>query len=143
MTLKQVFLERKNMTVDELIETFSLCDDWEARYEVLLDMGQTLPPMDESLKTDENLVPGCTSRVWMTSTPHDTGNFDFTADSDAHIVKGLIAILRVVYAGKAQDELTRIDVAAIFHKLGLEDHLTPNRRNGFYAMVERIQQFGK
>ncbi|MCE7886293.1 MAG: SufE family protein [Alphaproteobacteria bacterium PRO2] len=124
--------------LDEMVENFSLFSDWEERYRYLIDLGRTLPEMDNTLKTDENLVQGCTSRVWMVAETRD-GKFHFTADSDAHIVRGLIALLAVAYQDKPVAELTGIDVEGAFKKIGLDQNLSPNRRNGFFAMVERIK----
>lgn len=127
------------MTVDELTENFELLGDWEERYRYLIELGEALPPMDEAAKTDENKVRGCMSQVWMTVKSRPDGSFDFDADSDAHIVRGLIAVLRIVYAGRSYDEIADIDIEEIFKRLKLESHLSPNRRNGFFAMVGRIQ----
>ncbi|HQX26549.1 MAG TPA: SufE family protein [Alphaproteobacteria bacterium] len=124
--------------LQEMVENFSLFSDWEERYRYLIDLGRTLPEMDNALKTDENLVQGCTSRVWMVAGVKD-GRFHFRADSDAHIVRGLIALLVVAYQDKPVAELTSIDVEGAFKKIGLDQNLSPNRRNGFFAMVERIK----
>jgi cysteine desulfuration protein SufE len=124
--------------LDELVENFSLFGDWEERYRYLIDLGRTLPPMDNVLKTDENLVRGCTSRVWMVSDVKD-GILHFVADSDAHIVRGLIALLMAAYQDRPVDSLTSIDVEGAFKRIGLDQNLSPNRRNGFFAMVEKIK----
>lgn len=127
-------------TLEDLIENFSLFDGWEERYRYLIDLGRSLPPMDEALKIDENLVRGCTSRVWMDA---DTsgGILRFTADSDAHIVRGLVAILDRAYQGVRLEDISKIDIEDAFMRIGLDQNLSPNRRNGFYAMVERIKAF--
>ncbi len=127
-----------NKDMTELVEDFSLFDDWEERYRYLIDLGRELPHMDEVLKVDVNLVRGCTSRVWLYPDIKD-GRLFFVADSDAHIVRGLIALLRVAYNGKALDEISGIDIEAQFKEIGLDQHLSPSRRNGFFAMVERIK----
>ncbi len=131
-----------NTTLDDLIESFSLFDGWEDRYRFLIDLGQRLPPMDEALKTAHNIVPGCTSRVWMvtaTATGEDGQPcFRFIADSDAKIVKGLIYILMVAYQGQAIKDVASVDIRQAFDDLGLSGHLSPSRRNGFFAMVDRI-----
>lgn len=124
--------------LQELIENFALFDDWEERYRYLIDLGRNLAPMDESLKTEERLVKGCTSRVWLDIDVQD-GVLHFTADSDAHIVRGLIGILDVAYQGQQMSDLSGIDVAAAFEEIGLSQNLSPNRRNGFFSMVERLQ----
>ncbi len=129
-------------TLEELIENFALFDDWEERYRYLIDLGRTLPAMDDGLKNEETLVRGCTSKVWIV--PHIEGAggnavFTFTADSDAHIVRGLIAILDRAYQGRTINDIREIDIDAAFTKIGLNQNLSPNRRNGFYSMVEKIK----
>jgi cysteine desulfuration protein SufE len=125
--------------IEQLVDDFSLFDDWEGRYRYLIDLGRGLPPMDDSLKTDETLVRGCTSRVWMVAETIDAGRIHFTADSDAHIVRGLIALLLAVYQDKTPAEIGGVDIIEAFKRIGLEEHLSPSRRNGFYAMVERVR----
>lgn len=126
-------------TLTELADNFSFFSDWEERYRYLIDLGRSLPHMEEALKTDSHLVRGCTSRVWMVAVRRPDGTFHFEADSDAHIVRGLIALLLAAYQDRSADEISRTDVVKIFKDIGLEQHLSPNRRNGFYAMVERIR----
>ena len=127
-------------TLNELIEDLALFDDWEERYRYLIDLGRALPAMDVSLKNDESLVRGCTSRVWIVPEIRD-GEFYFKADSDAHIVCGLIAILDKTYQGVKLSKLGAIDIESAFAKMGLDQNLSPNRRNGFFSMVERIKSF--
>jgi cysteine desulfuration protein SufE len=127
-------------SLENLVENFSLFDGWEERYRYLIDLGRALPPMEEALKTDENLVRGCTSRVWMDADTSE-GVLRFTADSDAHIVRGLVAILDRAYQGAALEDIAKIDIEGAFRRIGLDQNLSPNRRNGFYAMVERIRAF--
>lgn len=126
------------MSADELVENFSLFDDWEERYTYLIEMGRRLPPMEDTLKTESTRVQGCTSQVWLVPVGNDQV-FQFIADSDSQIVRGLIAVLREIYSGVPRQEIPSIDIDEVFQKLGLEEHLTPNRRNGFFAMVERIK----
>jgi cysteine desulfuration protein SufE len=126
-------------TLNELAGNFALFDDWEERYRYLIDLGRSLPAMDPALKTDDRIVPGCTSRVWMQADIRD-GYFHFVADSDAHIVRGLIALLDAAFQGRAVTEINAINIADTFREIGLEQHLSPNRRNGFYAMVEKIKE---
>ena len=129
-----------NESLDELVENFALFGDWEERYRYLIDLGRTLPHMEEALKTDENLVRGCTSRVWMQA--DITGRkLNFVADSDAHIVRGLIAILDRAYQGQNVSDIEKIDIEGAFASIGLDQNLSPSRRNGFYAMVEKIRSF--
>lgn len=124
--------------VQDLINDFALFDDWEERYAYLIDLGKNLPYLEEEMKTEETLVPGCTSRVWMIADVSD-GVLYFRADSDAHIVRGLIGVLARIYNQQPIKALKEIDIKAVFQKLGLESHLSPNRRNGFFSMVERLQ----
>ncbi|MAZ75994.1 MAG: hypothetical protein CMH31_01680 [Micavibrio sp.] len=127
------------LELQDLQENFTLFDDWEDRYRYLIDLGKELPPMDEALKTEETLVKGCMSRVWMIAETSENGSIHFTADSDAHIVRGLIALVLVAYQGKTPEEIGIIDIEETFKKIGLDQHLSPNRRNGFFAMVERVK----
>lgn len=128
------------MSVEELIENFSLFPDWEERYRYLIDLADTLSVFPENLKTPENKIEGCVSQVWMVPDLRADGRFDFLADSDSHIVRGLIAVLRIIYTGRTAEEIAAIDIKGIFGQLGLESHLSPNRRNGFYAMVGAIRR---
>lgn len=127
-------------TLEDLIENFALLGDWEARYAYLIDLGRELEPMDDTLKTAESFVQGCTSQVWMVAIRDKTsGRYHFIADSDAHIVKGLIAVLLSAYQDKTAAEIGKVDIEARFSEIGMDEHLSPNRRNGFFAMVERIR----
>ncbi len=129
--------------LDELAESFDLFDSWEDRYRYLIDLGQRLQPMDESLKIDDRLVRGCTSLVWLDSEikENEAGEkiFHFIADSDAQIVKGLIYILILAYQDQPLEKIADIDIQLSFERLGLAGHLSPSRRNGFFSMVERIK----
>jgi cysteine desulfuration protein SufE len=126
-------------TIEELIEDFALFEDWEDKYRYLIDLGQRLAPMDEALKTEETRVKGCTSAVWMVANCMQDGCYKFTASSDALIVSGLIYILLSAYQGKDSASISHINIDDAFNQLGLKEHLSPSRRNGFYAMVERIK----
>ncbi len=126
------------MDTAELIENFSFLEDWEDRYAYLIELGKDLPPMDPADKNDQTKVEGCMSQVWL-KTQIDNDILTFIGESDAHIVRGLIAVLRIVLSGKTKAEIRHTDVEAVFKQLGLESHLSPTRRNGFFAMVERIQ----
>jgi cysteine desulfuration protein SufE len=125
--------------LEELIDNFALFSDWEERYKYLIDLGKALPPMADSLKNENTLVKGCTSQVWMICETNDVGQYHFTADSDAHIVKGLIAVLLSAYQDKTAEEIGAVNIDQSFRDIGLDQHLSPNRRNGFFAMVERIR----
>ncbi len=124
----------------DLIENFSILGDWEERYQYLIDLGRLLPPMDEALKNDQTLVNGCVSKVWIFSQKATDGRFHFVADSDGNITKGLIYVVLSAYEGKTAAEIKEVAIQDNFKKLGLDEHLSPNRRNGFFAMVERIQK---
>lgn len=123
----------------EIEETFSLLNDWEDRYAYLIDLGRQLPHFPDDQKTDSNIVRGCVSRVWMITDVTADGVLHVRADSDAHIVRGLIALVLAVYNGCKVPDIQAIDIKAIFERLGLAEHLSPNRRNGFFSMVERIK----
>ena len=131
----------ERMELDELVETFELLGDWEERYRYLIELGRKLPPMPESDKTEVNKVRGCMSQVWLMHklVPGSPPKLEFQGDSDAHIVKGLIALLFTLLSGRSPREILDADVASAFTRLGLENHITMNRRNGFYSMVERIK----
>ncbi|WP_299620898.1 SufE family protein [Pelagibius sp.] len=127
--------------VQEIIENFSFLEDWEDRFRYLIDLGRKLPPMDESLKTEETKVRGCTSQVWIVDevAPGTPPTLHFKADSDAHIVKGLIAVLLTIYDGRSPAEILAIDIKQAIGELGFAQHLSPNRANGLFSMVERIR----
>ena len=132
------------MTLDAIRSDFALLDDWEDRYRYVIELGRALPPLPEALRTDANKVRGCASQVWLASATAAGGEgvppvLSFQGDSDAHIVRGLIAILFALYQGKTAEEILRLDARALFAELGLQDHLTPQRSNGFFSMVERIR----
>lgn len=128
------------MTINAIADDFAALDDWEDRYKYLIDLGNSLPPMDDSLKTESSKVKGCMSQVWMLL-GWDSGKLTLLADSDAQIVKGLIAVLRALFAGKTLGEIESVDVEKTFRELGLEGHISPNRRNGFFSMVEVVRAF--
>lgn len=125
-------------TLEELAESFALFSDWEERYRYLIDLGGRLPPMDDGLKVEEHLVKGCTSKVWLVPSIQN-GVFHFMADSDAQIVRGLVYLLMVAFQDKPVDYVRTYDIKAAFERLGLHQHLSPNRRNGFFAMVEKVR----
>lgn len=131
------------MNLDELKASFALMGSWEERYGLIIDLGKQLPHLPQEAYCEANKVRGCMSQVWMTSQTEADGKIQIQGDSDAHIVKGLIAILLMVYSGKTAAEIAAIDIKALFSELGLEQHISANRRNGFYAMVQRIQQFAE
>ena len=124
--------------INTLIENFSMLDDWEEKYQYLIELGEQLPPLDEKYKTDEFKVSGCQSQVWLVPVYHD-GKLNFYADSGAIMVKGIISVLLSVYANKSVKEIKEIEVEDFFVKLGLGEHLTPSRRNGMMSMVDKIR----
>lgn len=129
------------MSIKEIVDNFALFDDWEDRYRYLIDLGSKLPPMQDALKTEASKVRGCMSQVWMVLGWTAEGRLTLLADSDAQIVRGLIAVLAAIYEGRTAAEIAQTDIEEIFSGLGLNQHLSPNRRNGFYAMVERVKSF--
>ena len=129
------------MDIDEIIETFEFFDDWEDRYRYLIELGRDLEGLDDSDKTEENRVQGCVSNVWLVSTVQaaEPVRLEFRADSDAHIVRGLVAVLLAAYSGRSPEQILAIDIRSLFEQLDLASHLSPSRSNGFFAMVERIK----
>jgi cysteine desulfuration protein SufE len=130
-------------TIDEIVENFALLDEWDDRYRYVIELGRTLPPLAESAHAEANKVQGCASQVWLLTHVKPNGAagplLTFEGDSDAHIVRGLIAILFSVYSGKRAREILSIDALKLFDQLGLKENLTPQRSNGLRAMVERIR----
>jgi cysteine desulfuration protein SufE len=124
--------------INGLMENFSFFEDWEEKYQYLIDLGEKLPPIDEKYKTDEFKVSGCQSQVWLVPVYKDD-KIDFYADSDSVMVKGIIAILLAIYANKSAKEIKEIEVENFFVKLGLGEHLSPSRRNGMLSMVDKIR----
>jgi cysteine desulfuration protein SufE len=131
-------------SIDEIIENFDLLEEWDDRYRYLIELGRTLPPLPDAARSDANKVQGCASQVWLSTTVKPNGStgpvLAFDGDSDAHIVRGLIAILFALYSGKGAKDILSTDAVALFEKLGLRDHLTPQRSNGFRSMVDRIRR---
>ncbi|WP_424940085.1 SufE family protein [Aliiroseovarius sp. S253] len=125
---------------EELVEDFAFLDDWEDRYATVIDMGKSLPDMDPALKVPATKVEGCASQVWLHPEITD-GRFGFAGDSDAMIVKGLIAVLSALYTDLPLSEVVKTDAPAELARLGLNEHLSSQRSNGLRAMVERIRQY--
>ena len=128
--------------IGEIIDNFSLLDDWDDRYRYLIELGRELPPLAAAAHIDVNKVQGCASQVWLDTSvrPNGAGGpvLTFVGDSDAHIVRGLIAILFAMYSGRNARDILATNAVALFEKMGLREHLTPQRSNGFRSMVERI-----
>jgi cysteine desulfuration protein SufE len=131
------------MTIDEIIDNFALLDEWDDRYRYVIELGRGLAPLPTAARTDANKVQGCASQVWVATTVKPNGAdgpvLSFVGDSDAHIVRGLIAILLAIYSGRTAEHILSTDAIALFERLGLREHLTPQRSNGFRSMVERIR----
>ena len=131
------------MTIEEIIDNFALLDDWDDRYRYVIELGRSLDPLPDQARSDANKVQGCASQVWLDTRIEPNGQagpvLTFRGDSDAHIVRGLIAILFALYSDKPARNILATDAVALFEKLGLREHLTPQRSNGFRAMVERIR----
>ena len=128
--------------IDEIIDNFAMLDDWDDRYRYVIELGRAMRPLPEQKRTDANKVQGCASQVWLATLVHvDDGRATlvFHGDSDAHIVRGLVAILLATLSGRAASEILAADPMALFERLGLREHLTPQRSNGFRAMVDRIR----
>ncbi len=131
------------MSIETIRADFALLDDWEDRYRYLIELGRALEPLPDELRTDSNKVRGCASQVWLASharsSKGSSAALDLKGDSDAHIVRGLIAVLFALFNGKPVEEILQTDALAVFSELGLKEHLTPQRSNGFFSMVERIR----
>jgi cysteine desulfuration protein SufE len=130
-------------TIDEIRDNFALLDDWDDRYRYVIELGRTLDPMPEAEHSAANKVQGCASQVWLSRKLARNGPgepvLSYLGDSDAHIVRGLIAILLTLYSGRTPQEILSTDAIAVFDEFGFREHLTPQRSNGLRAMVERIR----
>jgi len=129
--------------IDEIVDNFSLLDEWDDRYRYVIELGRSLGALPERERTEANRVQGCASQVWLATTVHSNERggpvLTFSGDSDAHIVRGLIAILFAIFSGKRAADILSTDAIALFERLGLREHLTPQRSNGFRSMMERIR----
>ena len=134
---------RDAMTIDEIRDNFALLDDWDDRYRYVIELGRTLEPMPEAAHSAAHKVQGCASQVWLAKHVSRNGRNEpvltYLGDSDAHIVRGLIAILLTLFSGRTPQEILAADALAIFDQFGFREHLTPQRSNGLRAMVERIR----
>lgn len=128
------------MTVEELTENFEFLDEWTERYRYLIELGRELEPLSDDERAAHNLVSGCISKVWLVmDAPSAHGTLHFRADSDAHIVKGLVRIALLFFQGKTRAEIESADPLPLYEELGLDEHLSVNRRNGFVSMLGRIK----
>ncbi|WP_292893204.1 MULTISPECIES: SufE family protein [unclassified Nitratireductor] len=129
-------------TIDTLYDDFAFLDDWEERYRYIIDLGNNLPSYPEAARDEAHRVRGCVSQVWL-YTERGEGNdpvLTFKGDSDAHIVRGLVAIMLLLFSGRRASEILKIDAEDVMAKLGLDEHLTPQRANGLRSMVQRIKK---
>ncbi|HVX78231.1 MAG TPA: SufE family protein [Bradyrhizobium sp.] len=132
----------KASEIADIVENFSLLEEWDERYRYVIELGRALAPLPEEARNDANKVQGCTAQVWLATTvEHRAGEpvLAFRGDSDAHIVRGLVAILIAMLSGRAAHEIIAADPIALFEELGLREHLTPQRSNGFRSMVGRMR----
>jgi cysteine desulfuration protein SufE len=133
--------------IDEIIENFTLLDQWDDRYRYVIELGRELPPLPENAHNEENKVRGCASQVWLVTHVKPDGaagpTLSFDGDSDAHIVRGLIAIVIALYSGKTAREILDVDALELFDRIGLREGLTPQRSNGLRSMIERIRAEAK
>ena len=131
MTIKEI--------EDSIVEEFSMFDDWMDKYEYIIELGKNVPLLEEKYKTDDNLISGCQSRVWLGCEIKDDGNLYFCADSDAIITKGIISLLIGIYSGAAPEEILASDFSVV-EKIGLRENLSPTRANGLVSMIARIRE---
>jgi cysteine desulfuration protein SufE len=129
-------------TIDSIIEDFSFLEDWEDRYRYLIELGRDLPPMPDEEKNETTKVRGCVSQVWLTTRLTDGADpvLHFSGDSDAHIVRGLVAVMLALFSGRKASAILATDAEDTLKTLGLDEHLTPQRANGLRAMVQRIRK---
>ena len=132
----------QNKEIDELIENFSFFESWEDKYQYLIDMGRNVPPMADDLKIDENKLKGCQSVVYFSNTYNDDGTITFMANSDAAIVQGLIALMLKVFSEKQPQEILYIYISFL-KQIGLDEHLSPTRKNGLSSLVSSIKNTAK
>ncbi|MES2031879.1 MAG: SufE family protein [Pseudomonadota bacterium] len=130
-------------TIDDIRDNFELLEDWDDRYRYVIELGRTLTPMPDEEHSAANKVSGCASQVWLSrqvARDHGAPVLNYLGDSDAHIVRGLIAILLTLYSGRKAEDILATDAIKVFDELGFKEHLTPQRSNGLRAMVERIRR---
>jgi len=130
-----------NEKINQIAEDFSFFSCWEEKYEYIIDLGKKLPPMNEALKTEETKVRGCMSQVWLVSIEQDDNTLKILADSDAIIVKGLIALLLKIFDGTNKEEIKQLNISELFKKLELDSNIAGARRNGLANMIEKIKNF--
>ncbi|RST66952.1 SufE family protein [Candidatus Aquarickettsia rohweri] len=128
-----------NDEINQLIEEFELFDDWEEKYSYIIELGKKLPKLDEAEKVESNKVNDCVSQVWLVIKQNHEKLY-FYADSDAMIVKGLLAIVLRIYSGKTKDQINKINFEQVFNKLDLKNHLSPSRSNGLFSVIRKVQE---
>ncbi|BAO44160.1 SufE family protein [Thiolapillus brandeum] len=131
-----------SMNLDEIVDIFEILGDWDQRYQYLVELGEKLPPMPDSLKTDDNKVKGCMSQVWVSAyrDEQDPHRIHFYGDCDTSIIKGVLALLIQLLDGRSAEEIQALDVDEFFRRLKLDEHLSPNRHFGIYALVELMKE---
>jgi cysteine desulfuration protein SufE len=139
--LPDTLLQDAQLNIDEIVENFQYLDDWEDRYKYLIELGNSLAEFPEDQRNSDNKVNGCVSQVWIISDLSSDNDpiLTFHGDSDAHIVRGLIAVTLAIFSGKRASEIRKIDETTYFNEIGLQDHITPQRSNGLISMVKRIK----
>ena len=136
------------MTIDQILDDFEVLDSWDDRYRYLIELGRKLVPLPAAARSEANKVQGCASQVWLVSNAHPAKSgsgpvLEFLGDSDAHIVRGLVAVVLAMFSGKSAAEIAAIDAEAVFARLDLRAHLSQQRSNGLHAMVARIKAEAK
>lgn len=132
-----------SLNIDEILANFELIEDWEERYRYVIELGKLMPKLPDESYCEANKVQGCASQVWLETQVEDGEGgpvLRLRGDSDAHIVRGLVALIVALYSGRKADDILGVDASAVFDELGLSEHLTPQRSNGVRAMVQRIRR---
>ncbi len=134
-----------SMTIDRIAGTFEMLQDWEERYQFIYDLGKRLPALDERFKDSDHQVHGCMSQVWFNVQPSaaEPDRLELAGESDTAVIQGIVAILVALYSGKTLAEMLAVDADEVFERLGIYDHLSPNRHVGVYAMVEKIRSLAQ
>ncbi|VAV90713.1 Sulfur acceptor protein =_ iron-sulfur cluster assembly SufE [hydrothermal vent metagenome] len=125
--------------MQDIEDEFAFLGDWEERYRHVIELGKAMPALPIALKTDASKIQGCVSQVWLVAKRQDAGTYSFSGDSDAHIVRGLVALLLLLIEGKTGAEILNMDIRGFFERIGLADNLSPQRANGLNAMIRRVQ----
>lgn len=142
VALRRHYIERMTTTIQSIRDDFAFLDEWEDRYRYVIELGEALPPFPDSARDDSHKVQGCVSQVWLLTDRSEGADpvIRFQGDSDAHIVRGLVAIMLALFSGKRASEIVATDAEAVLRSLGLDEHLTPQRANGLRSMVKRIKR---